>query len=131
MVIYSRVSVMKKEALSSLGGVDAVIYLLDSYLPFEEEVEIENALEDLDTYGFLSSKKVIIIQNIESIKYDDFNLSYCKKTDSGTYYQIITANQHDSEISGFAAELLFTTAKIINLSASCVIKYVSSCISYL
>ena len=37
-----------------------------------EEVEIENALEDLDTYGFLSSKKVIIIQNIESIKYDDY-----------------------------------------------------------
>lgn len=37
-----------------------------------EEVEIANALEDLDTYGFLSSKKVIIIQNIESIKYDDY-----------------------------------------------------------
>ena len=37
-----------------------------------EEVEIENALEDLDTYGFLSSKKVIVIQNIESIKYDDY-----------------------------------------------------------
>ena len=37
-----------------------------------EEVELDNALEDLDTYGFLSSKKVIVIQNIESIKYDDF-----------------------------------------------------------
>lgn len=37
-----------------------------------EEVELDNALEDLDTYGFLSSKKVIVIQNIESIKYDDY-----------------------------------------------------------
>ena len=32
---------MKKEALSSLGGVEAVIYLLDSYLPFNEEIECE------------------------------------------------------------------------------------------
>ncbi len=37
-----------------------------------EEVELDNALENLDTYGFLSSKKVIVIQNIESIKYDDY-----------------------------------------------------------
>lgn len=41
-----------------------------------EEVVLDNALEDLDTYGFLSSKKVIIIQNIESIKYDDFKISF-------------------------------------------------------
>lgn len=32
---------MKKEALTSLSGVDAVIYLLDSYLGFDEEVEKE------------------------------------------------------------------------------------------
>ena len=37
-----------------------------------EEVELDNALENLDTYGFLSSKKVIVIQNIKSIKYDDY-----------------------------------------------------------
>ena len=37
-----------------------------------DEVLLENALEDLDTYSFLTSKKVIIIKNIESIKYDDF-----------------------------------------------------------
>ena len=37
-----------------------------------EEVEIQNALEDLDTYGFLSSKKVIILLNIENLKYDDY-----------------------------------------------------------
>ena len=36
-----------------------------------EEVELSNALEDLDTYGLLSSKKVIILLNIENIKYDD------------------------------------------------------------
>ena len=36
-----------------------------------EEVPLENALEDLDTYGFLSSKKVIILTNIENLKYDE------------------------------------------------------------
>lgn len=36
-----------------------------------EEVPLENALEDLDTYSFLSSKKVIILTNIENLKYDD------------------------------------------------------------
>ena len=55
--------------------------------------------------------KNIFDEFVRFIKYNDFNLSYCKKTDSGAYYQFITANQHDSEISGFAAELLFTTAK--------------------
>lgn len=37
-----------------------------------EETLLENALEDLDTYNFLSEKKVIIIKNIESIKEDIF-----------------------------------------------------------
>ena len=37
-----------------------------------DEVLLQDALEDLDTYSFLSDKKVIIIENIESIKYDDF-----------------------------------------------------------
>lgn len=36
-----------------------------------EEVELSSALEDLDTYGFLSSKKVIVLLNIENLKYDD------------------------------------------------------------
>ena len=36
------------------------------------ESSLDNALEDLDTYSFLSSKKVIIIRGIENIKYDDF-----------------------------------------------------------
>ena len=46
---------------------DAVINTYDM-----EEVPLENALEDLDTYGFLSDKKVIVIENIEVLKYDDF-----------------------------------------------------------
>ena len=47
---------------------------LDASISFYdlEEVPLVNALEDLDTYGFLTSKKVIIIQNIEFLKYDDF-----------------------------------------------------------
>ena len=36
-----------------------------------EEVSLEEALEDLDTYGLFSNKKVIIIKNIETIKYDE------------------------------------------------------------
>lgn len=42
-----------------------------SYYDLEENL-LENALEDLDTYSLLSEKKVIIIQNIEEIKYEDF-----------------------------------------------------------
>ena len=37
-----------------------------------EEVELSSALEDLDTYGFLSDKKVIVLLNIENLKYDDY-----------------------------------------------------------
>ena len=37
-----------------------------------EESLLEKALEDLDTYSFLTTRKVIIIRNIESVKYDDF-----------------------------------------------------------
>ena len=37
-----------------------------------EESLLEKVLEDLDTYSFLTTKKVIIIRNIESVKYDDF-----------------------------------------------------------
>ena len=36
-----------------------------------EETPLENALEALDTYGFLSNKKVIIIKNIEVLNYND------------------------------------------------------------
>lgn len=33
-----------------------------------EETTLDNALEDLDTYNFLSSKKLVIIRNIEEVK---------------------------------------------------------------
>lgn len=36
-----------------------------------EEEPLENALEDLDTYSFLSTQKTIIIKNIEFLKYED------------------------------------------------------------
>ena len=36
-----------------------------------DESELQNALEDLDTYNFLSDKKTIIIKNIDSLKYDE------------------------------------------------------------
>lgn len=41
-----------------------------------EETSLDSALEDLDTYNFLSDKKTIIIRNIDSIKYDDFKSSF-------------------------------------------------------
>lgn len=37
-----------------------------------EETSLNNALEDLDTYNFLSDKKTIIIKNIDILKYDDY-----------------------------------------------------------
>ena len=37
-----------------------------------EETLLEKALEDLDTYSFLTPKKVIIIKNIEAINQEDF-----------------------------------------------------------
>ena len=37
-----------------------------------EETLLEKALEDLDTYSFLTEKKVIIIKNIESIDQEEY-----------------------------------------------------------
>lgn len=37
-----------------------------------EETLLENALEDLDTYSFLTEKKVIIIKNIETINQEEY-----------------------------------------------------------
>lgn len=36
-----------------------------------DETIINNALDDLDTYNFLSPKKVIVIKNIDLLKYED------------------------------------------------------------
>lgn len=56
----------KDKIIKDKGFVNAEVSTYDL-----EEVSIENALEDLDTYGFLSSKKVIVLINIENLKYDD------------------------------------------------------------
>ena len=37
-----------------------------------EESSLDNALEDLDTYGLFTQEKVIILKNIELLKYDDY-----------------------------------------------------------
>ncbi len=42
-----------------------------SYYDLDENT-LDQALEDLDTYAFLSNKKVVVIKNVENIKYDDF-----------------------------------------------------------
>ena len=56
----------KDKLIKEKDFLDATISTYDL-----EEKDIELALEDLDTYSFLSTKKVIIITNIEVLKYDD------------------------------------------------------------
>lgn len=63
-----------------------------------EETSLENALEDLDTYSFLSSKKTIIIKNIEALKIEENKESInhlLKYIDNSTpdNLLIITANK--------------------------------------
>ena len=41
-----------------------------------EETTLDNALEDLDTYSFLVSKKIIIIKGIENLKYEEIKESF-------------------------------------------------------
>lgn len=55
-----------------------------------EEIELSNALEDLDTYGFLSDKKVVILTNIENLKYDD------NKTDLDHLFKYISNPNPDN-----------------------------------
>ncbi len=50
---------------------DAPLHIYDL-----EEASLSDVLEDLDTYGLFSNQKVIIIKNIESIKYDDYASSF-------------------------------------------------------
>ena len=56
----------KEKIIKDMGFKDASINSYDL-----EEVSLENALEDLDTYGFLSNNKVVILTNIENLKYDE------------------------------------------------------------
>ena len=36
-----------------------------------DSVPLDNALEDLDTYGFFQDKKIIVISNFDNLKFDD------------------------------------------------------------
>ena len=56
----------RDKIIHSEGFDSATISLYDM-----EESLLENALEDLDTYSFLSDKKVIIIHKIDALKQDD------------------------------------------------------------
>ena len=56
----------REKIIHSEGFDSATISLYDM-----EESILDNALEDLDTYSFLSEKKVIIIHKIEALKQDD------------------------------------------------------------
>lgn len=63
-----------------------------------DETPLENALEDLDTYGLFSNQKVIILYHIENLKYDDNKnefdhlLEYIKNPNPN-YLLIIEANK--------------------------------------
>ena len=65
-----------------------------------DETLLEKALEDLDTYSFLTSKKVIIIKSIESLNQEDF------QKDIKHLYQYLDNPNPDN--------LLFITSKKLN-----------------
>lgn len=65
-----------------------------------EETVLEKALEDLDTYSFLTSKKIIIIKNIETINQEEF------ERDIKHLYQYLQNPNPDN--------LLIITAKKLN-----------------
>ncbi len=82
-----------------------------------EEVELSHALEDLDTYNFLSDKKIIIVKNIDFIKYDD-----CKK-DFDHLLKYIDNPQDDKLLIILAKKLNNTTKICKELKKKC--KYIS------
>ena len=60
-----------RNIIDNTGFSDAIINSYDL-----EEVDISNALEDLDTYNFLTPKKVVVIRNVEILKYDDIKQKF-------------------------------------------------------
>lgn len=86
-----------------------------------EETLLENALEDLDTYNFLSEKKVIIIKNIESIKEDLFEkdiehlVKYIDNPNQDNLL-IITSKKLDSRLK--FSKKLKTKCKISKIEAN-------------
>ena len=59
------VSLKIEELIEKCNFKDSPVHSYDM-----EEVPLSNALEDLDTYGLFSEKKVIVISNIESLTTD-------------------------------------------------------------
>lgn len=74
-----------------------------------QEVPLENALEDLDTYGFLTSKKVIVITNFESIdlsnEKDLDRLTKYSKNPSSDNILIITTKKYVIKDNKYLKEL--------------------------
>ena len=68
-----------------------------------DETPLENALEDLDTYSFLTSKKVIVIKNIDYLNKDDqieekeHLIKYLNNPNEDNLL-IITANKLDKKL---------------------------------
>ena len=63
---YVAQEAMVKKIIREEKFEDASISIYDM-----EEVGLASALEDLDTYGFLSSKKVVVIRNIEFLRVEE------------------------------------------------------------
>ena len=63
---YESIEKERKRIIEEANFLEAIVNFYDI-----EEVPLENALEDLYTYGFLSEEKVIVIQNIEVLKYEE------------------------------------------------------------
>ena len=74
-----------------------------------QEIPLENALEDLDTYGFLTSKKVIVITNFESIdlsnEKDLDRLTKYSKNPSSDNILIITTKKYVIKDNKYLKEL--------------------------
>ena len=67
---------LEKERNKIIKDIHFEVAFISSY-DLEEGDQFNNILEDLDTYGFLtSSKKVILIKNLEGLKVDDFSQEF-------------------------------------------------------
>lgn len=106
-LIKERKNLIKKNSFQ-----DAPISIYDV-----EETPLENALEDLDTYSFLSDKKVIIIKGLENLKYDDW------KKDIDHLFKYIDNPNEDNLLIIEATKLNNTTKIAKELKKKC--EYIS------
>ena len=98
-LLESESTVLIKDCIDKIikknGFDDATISSYDL-----EEVLIDNALEDIDTYSFLSSKKVIIIKNL-FLEKDDKKIQHLLKyidNPNKDNLLIITTDKIDSRL---------------------------------